>query len=170
MGRKEKEEGEDGWMKGLREVHWPGRGQWVQGNHGVKYWCDGAHTLESMKECLKTWKNVASTKSSGQVDVLVFMCSQNRDGVALLQLIFSEFNVEHAVMVNEYQHQPVYTPDQLQHMQSFLFSLPKHQLKKISFVPCEMVPQVVPSGSHCLVTGSLHLVGEIMRILKVPVT
>ncbi|XP_059483096.1 folylpolyglutamate synthase, mitochondrial-like isoform X2 [Neocloeon triangulifer] len=73
--------------KGLLNVSWPGRAQTLIQSPQLKIFLDGAHTTESIENCL-AWFQVASEKqtSSGNVTkVLIFNSTGERDPSNLLR-------------------------------------------------------------------------------------
>ncbi|CAM9503876.1 unnamed protein product [Chrysoparadoxa australica] len=71
--------------QGLRETQWPGRCQRLKGDHSR--WClDGAHTVESMRQCLDWFRLEAGNEVKGaNGPTLVFMCGHERNLFSLIQ-------------------------------------------------------------------------------------
>jgi len=88
--------------KALHEAFWPGRCQTISlPNTSIKLHCDGAHTVESMKECVK-WLRIATekahrTQKDGIKRILIFNCSHERNPVPLLNYLLSINDNESAV-------------------------------------------------------------------------
>ena len=77
----------------LQQTFWPGRCQTVpipDFEHSMLY-CDGAHTIESMKECVK-WLRFVTRCKEGDMEkerILIFNCSHERNPVPLLNFLFT---------------------------------------------------------------------------------
>nr|CAG8556275.1 6320_t:CDS:10 [Entrophospora candida] len=80
-------------IKGLNQVNWPGRSQTIKLDKypGVTWFFDGAHTLESLQACMDWFKdNMNSYPSSSSVEkILIFNCTNNRNGKELLKKIIT---------------------------------------------------------------------------------
>ncbi|XP_022195190.2 folylpolyglutamate synthase, mitochondrial [Nilaparvata lugens] len=73
-------------LDGINKCYWPGRQQILESNDSpLTYYIDGAHTKESMHECV-SWFN-GKTKTKESVKVLLFNVTSNRDSYALLSLL-----------------------------------------------------------------------------------
>merc|ERR1711865_1370917 len=78
---------EDATSRGLLQCCWPGRSQAVQ-SLGCNWYLDGAHTMESMDQCLR-WYTAAHTQQASHTDrqtVLVFGCQEDKNAAALFKV------------------------------------------------------------------------------------
>ena len=167
---------------GLQASKLPGRGQICE-NEGVTYYLDGAHTLESVK-CATQWFARALPSKGKDPIVLVFHCSHDRDGLALLKSILQAvkpdlFNL--ALFVPTTMGRPsAGVPPSLgydkpsavdpggsgwhrslalawQHL-----APPGHNQSQALLSPTDLV-KAVPPHSHVFVVGSFYLVGDVLR-------
>ena len=82
---------------GLERTRWPGRCQIVEdsevegGVDGVKWFLDGAHTVESVECCGGWYKSAGQLAAPAQARtrVLVFNCTAGRSGLSLLGTLLS---------------------------------------------------------------------------------
>ncbi|KAK3287805.1 hypothetical protein CYMTET_4701, partial [Cymbomonas tetramitiformis] len=84
----------------LVETTWPGRGQELQAGPGLRFFLDGAHTVESLAACARWYGSAgagtvleAPPSAAGEptaaptTRVLVFNCTEDRDPEALLSCL-----------------------------------------------------------------------------------
>ncbi|XP_048775690.1 folylpolyglutamate synthase, mitochondrial-like isoform X3 [Ostrea edulis] len=75
-------------IEGLKHCRWDGRNQTIK-KPGITYYLDGAHTLESVEQCIQWFKTVSSEESkqlSGRlVQVLVFNSTGDREANVLIE-------------------------------------------------------------------------------------
>ncbi|PAV21007.1 tetrahydrofolylpolyglutamate synthase [Pyrrhoderma noxium] len=81
--------------EGLKNAKWPGRCQTVSDptDKGTTWFLDGAHTKDSIECCIRWFfsPDVGFREtSSGRSRVLVFNCTNDRNGASLLSLVLSE--------------------------------------------------------------------------------
>ncbi|KAK4703412.1 folylpolyglutamate synthase, partial [Phenoliferia sp. Uapishka_3] len=78
---------------GLEETSWPGRCQVEMDTKekGVKWWLDGAHTVESLECCAEWFREgaLASSSPTPTKKVLIFNCTSGRSGHTLLGALLS---------------------------------------------------------------------------------
>lgn len=86
----------EGFHEGLKKVVWPGRGQRlpiantkyaskVADDKNVTWFLDGAHTVESLGVCTEWFKNTINNNDVSRI--LVFNCTNGRDGPRLLSIV-----------------------------------------------------------------------------------
>ncbi|TNY17987.1 FolC bifunctional protein [Rhodotorula diobovata] len=78
----------------LEQTRWPGRCQVSPDpvNEGVRWFLDGAHTVESL-QCCGEWFEEASLQSSdASVRALIFNCTSGRSGLSLLGTLLSSLS------------------------------------------------------------------------------
>ncbi|CAB3376731.1 Hypothetical predicted protein [Cloeon dipterum] len=73
-------------VKGLEQVKWPGRTQTIDFSPQLKIFMDGAHTTDSIKNCL-SWFKQASNRGSPK-RVLLFNSTGERDPTNLLRPLY----------------------------------------------------------------------------------
>lgn len=174
-------------IKGLSKCHWAGRCQLLE-QQNASYFLDGAHTLESMEECAR-WFVKCHRTASRRYKVLVFHCTGDRNNQVLLHCLESiEFDC--AIFTPTRTHiQNSLTSDNsnftvdvekerrkcLGDEEEFLKIVSKRQAQT-HIVACvaEAVHLVRMISKEkyeqnlkvsVLVTGSLHLVGNVLSII-----
>ncbi|GAA5915764.1 hypothetical protein JCM6882_003850 [Rhodosporidiobolus microsporus] len=77
----------------LERARWPGRCQIDVDpeEEKVKWYLDGAHTVESLK-CCAEWFDEAALQGSSSTRVLVFNCTSGRSGQSLLGTLLASFS------------------------------------------------------------------------------
>ncbi|KAL5012404.1 hypothetical protein ScPMuIL_010955 [Solemya velum] len=74
-------------QKGLTVCHWPGRNQCIK-RTGITYYLDGAHTVESIEQCVEWFKEASAEERSSilgkVVKILVFNSTGDRDPATLI--------------------------------------------------------------------------------------
>ncbi|XP_062621941.1 folylpolyglutamate synthase, mitochondrial-like isoform X2 [Saccostrea cucullata] len=74
--------------EGLKQCRWDGRNQRIK-KPGITYYLDGAHTLESVQQCIEWFKSASAEESktlSGKViQVLVFNSTGDREASVLIE-------------------------------------------------------------------------------------
>ncbi|KAM3589014.1 Folylpolyglutamate synthetase [Umbelopsis sp. WA50703] len=112
-------------LKGLKEVKWPGRGQIlpvqqtkyaqdVKPNTDLTWYLDGAHTAESLEVCANWFRDTVKETTDKTTRVLVFNCTHGRDGLRLLANIAKIHEVvhfDHAVFSTNVTFKKGYTTD-----------------------------------------------------------
>ncbi|GAA5908446.1 hypothetical protein JCM8208_006198 [Rhodotorula glutinis] len=81
-------------VSALEQTRWPGRCQVSPDPEvkGVRWYLDGAHTVESLK-CCGEWFEEASLKGSdASVRALIFNCTSGRSGLSLLGTLLSSLS------------------------------------------------------------------------------
>ncbi|XP_067661824.1 folylpolyglutamate synthase, mitochondrial-like isoform X3 [Haliotis asinina] len=75
---------------GLSKCYWPGRNQ-VLSRPGVTYYLDGAHTIESIQQCMEWFLQASrkeASKRKGRVcRILVFNATRDRNSTAMLSIL-----------------------------------------------------------------------------------
>ncbi|KAH3796772.1 folylpolyglutamate synthase, mitochondrial-like [Dreissena polymorpha] len=79
-------------VKGLEECVWLGRNQ-VMNVSGVSFYLDGAHTVESIQQCVEWFKTETETEKSNYRDgvyrILLYNCTGDRDSFTLMKPLVS---------------------------------------------------------------------------------
>ncbi|KAI8374580.1 Mur ligase [Radiomyces spectabilis] len=185
--------------KGLTEVKWPGRGQQLdmkdtkyaaQVSSPVKWYLDGAHTIESLQVCVDWFReNMQQDKSR----VLVFNCTNGRDGPRLLKVmndIQRQMPFDHVVFTTNVTYREGYTTDNTNKTVSMKDALAMQRMLRESWI--EQNPSFNADHVHVastiqdavewvvdhaksvqkdvqvLTTGSLILVGNTLTVLGMP--
>ncbi|KAI9479598.1 Mur ligase [Zychaea mexicana] len=184
---------------GLAQVVWPGRGQRVnvkdtryrsQANQ-VIFYLDGAHTMESIQVCVD-WFQGALKKDEDNEPVkriLLFNCTNGRDGTQLLELITdiqSNVHFDHVMFSCNTAFRQEHTTastDESVSMHAAMVDMWKkrnpsfdakniHQMLQTAEDAVEWI--IDYSKTHkekiqVLTTGSLILVGHVLAVLGIPV-
>ncbi|GMH42441.1 hypothetical protein BSKO_10360 [Bryopsis sp. KO-2023] len=74
------------YIQALRNFNWPGRAQVVQDAANLKFYLDGAHSKESIRACGK-WFPGGISSDSDPCNVLLFNCTEDRDARGLLKTL-----------------------------------------------------------------------------------
>lgn len=180
-------------IQGLVACRWPGRCHLLnQGN--VTYFLDGAHTIESMEECAR-WFSQCHQPSSSRLKVLIFHCTGERNAEALLGSLLKRTSFDVAVFTPTCTYlQPTlsadnsnFTVDRSKERErcsadeaAFLrFCSDHHQQQQVRTHVVDCVADAVRAiktvnteeqkpelrKMSVLVTGSLHLVGNLLSIV-----
>ncbi|GAA5856585.1 hypothetical protein JCM8547_005878 [Rhodosporidiobolus lusitaniae] len=82
------------YVEALQNARWPGRCQVEQDKEvsSVRWFLDGAHTVESLKCCGEWWDEVALRSPTPATRVLIFNCTSGRSGLSLLSSLVSSFS------------------------------------------------------------------------------
>ncbi|KAI5953920.1 MET7 [Candida margitis] len=181
----------DRFIKGLKDVDWPGRCQVITNNpSGIIWYVDGAHTIESINAS-STWFKEEQLKSPSKRRVLLFN-QQGRDNYAELlttlyqtisekgpQLAFDEVIFTPNITWSSGQYNPELLAKntsedavkklEIQHKFSELWKeLDDGKAKRMVFPDIETAVEHLKSGKQELnvfVCGSLHLVGGFLVVL-----
>eukprot|EP01088_Endostelium_zonatum_P012102 TRINITY_DN2626_c0_g1_i3.p1 TRINITY_DN2626_c0_g1~~TRINITY_DN2626_c0_g1_i3.p1 ORF type:complete len:510 (-),score=154.00 TRINITY_DN2626_c0_g1_i3:188-1717(-) len=88
---------EDKIKTGLYNAKWPGRAMELnniklsKSEDNIKLYLDGAHTINSVRECIKWYKSKHDIKEDkGEKRVLMFNCKQNRNARELMREVWKE--------------------------------------------------------------------------------
>ncbi|ORX51711.1 FolC bifunctional protein [Hesseltinella vesiculosa] len=189
-----------GFLDGLQKVVWPGRGQelaidetkYASKTNNVKWYLDGAHTKESLEVCRDWFKEAVSQNASVAKRVLVFNCTNGRDGPRLLQIMSSlqdGLQFDHVVFTTNVTFRQGYTSDNTNNTVSMQDAVSMQQSLAESWqaqVPGfakdhvhvvgsieEAIDWVVDYGQQqdqavqVLTTGSLIMVGNTLTVLGI---
>ncbi|KAK3287804.1 hypothetical protein CYMTET_4701, partial [Cymbomonas tetramitiformis] len=133
----------------LVETTWPGRGQELQAGPGLRFFLDGAHTVESLAACARWYGSAgagtvleAPPSAAGEptaaptTRVLVFNCTEDRDPEALLSCLARHLrelriHFHHAIFVSVPPQDPQNTAWQ-QRLQSIWDGGQTHQADALS--------------------------------------
>ncbi|KAL4402546.1 Folylpolyglutamate synthetase [Malassezia pachydermatis] len=90
--------------EGLSDAFWPGRCQTVPASitAGATYCLDGAHTMESVRFCVKWF--VQTVRTSTQPNILAFNCTNGRSAMILLGAMIDELRIQEVDPVTFFQH------------------------------------------------------------------
>lgn len=110
----------DGFREGLKRVIWPGRGQlldirdtkYSEKSKNVTWYLDGAHTTESLQVCADWFRENALQQQTKVSRVLVFNCTNGRDGPKLLNVIgkiHPEVKFDHVIFTTNVTFRKGYT-------------------------------------------------------------
>lgn len=180
---------DNGISKGLKDAFWPGRCQTISLDQypSIVWYLDGAHTPESLKVCSAWFSEIASDHT--KKNALIFNCTHERQGALLFPPLIDHFKrvgLGFAKVI--FCTNDPYTdradgdlannmidpdPDQkTQHQLKDTFSTLAH-LAGLEFGDLIVVKSVqaaadiaAVSSDRVLVTGSLHLVGSALSVLK----
>ena len=106
---------------GLAKVVWPGRGQKLnisdtryndKASKNVMYYLDGAHTAESLRVCANWFEETVKEEEGKASRVLMFNCTNGRDGPHLLDVIASiqpEVQFDHVIFTTNVTFRKGYT-------------------------------------------------------------
>ncbi|KAI8074462.1 Mur ligase [Gongronella butleri] len=189
----------DAFLPGLAKVVWPGRGQqlpidetkYASKASNVTWFLDGAHTKESLEVCRDWFKDEVRDKQAKRV--LVFNCTNGRDGPRLLAIMSSlkqsGIEFDHVVFTTNVTYREGYTSDNTNNtvsmqdavsMQrsladSWQEQVPGYQKENVHVVGCieEAIDWVVDYSKdqqqqvQVLTTGSLILVGNTLTVLGI---
>ncbi|KAI9269255.1 Mur ligase [Phascolomyces articulosus] len=188
---------------GLAKVVWPGRGQkldirdtrYNDKAHSVMYYLDGAHTAESLRACADWFEETVKEEENDKTSrILMFNCTNGRDGPRLLDVIASiqpEVKFDHVIFSTNVTFRKGYTADSKNMnvtkadavaMQKILADAWKERMPTFDTDKVHIVPtiedavdwvaeysQKVPSEQkvQVLTTGSLIMVGNTLTALGV---
>ncbi|GES91256.1 FolC bifunctional protein [Rhizophagus clarus] len=186
-------------IPGLVRVYWPGRAQVLKLSQypSISWYFDGAHTLESAQACIEWFKNSVLEKDYDPVKrILVFNCTNNRNGSEILKQITSTkpfIKFDHAIfcpnvtfITNQFkldlQSNSMIIDEKLTSQNNLSESWNQlnssvednHETHVFSSIE-ESVKWIVEYHRQTnreiqvLVTGSLHLVGGVMAVLNIDV-
>lgn len=183
--------------EGLLNTRWPGRSQiyFSERFSNFEWALDGAHTSDSMSACISWYRSLLDTKKfyypnlffiiRPKKNILIFNVTKGRDGLALLQkLVEVHISVPFSEVVfcaNEsYKfHDTLEMVDLMSKPDSHISNLIEFQtfwfrLTNMDSKVCGSVEECVSNldqevESKILVTGSLHLVGNVLKYLDAPV-
>ncbi|CAO3610969.1 unnamed protein product [Cunninghamella echinulata] len=198
----------EGFIEGLKKVVWPGRGQKLtidktkyaskvsDRSSSLTWYLDGAHTLESLGVCTQWFQDTVleqdKDKSKDDVSrVLIFNCTNGRDGPRLLNVVSKTIAFDHVVFTTNITFRQGYTTDNTNNtvsmddacaMQKMLADSWKEQVpnfdeKNVHIVASieEAVDWVIDHSNQnkqqkvqVLTTGSLILVGNTLTVLGMP--
>lgn len=164
-------------IKGLRETRWPGRHQlFVDPRRPQQMWfIDGAHTVESLQYAAKWFQKHAQTRPNSK-RVLLFHLSHDRSPSTLLPPLVElnkrlPFDWVYFVKPSSPASSPAPSSEDLSlHVQMAEFW--NHYTNQMATpLLIKDLLQVIQQSSEPLMilgTGSLYLVGDLLRILNVP--
>ncbi|RIA83423.1 Mur ligase [Glomus cerebriforme] len=184
-------------IPGLVQVYWPGRAQLLKlpQYQNITWYFDGAHTLESMQACIEWFKDNVLEKDNLVERILVFNCTNDRNGVEILKQITSTkpfIRFDHAIFCpnvtfinNQFkpdlQNNTIRIDEKLTLQKNLAKSwgslnstIDNHEIHVFSSIE-ESIKWIL---EHCqqtnreiqvLVSGSLHLVGGVMTVLNIDV-
>lgn len=160
--------------RALQTANWPGRHQiFVTAN--VTWYLDGAHTIESLQHAIKWF---GKHRLSARDGILMFHCSHDRSHEHLLGPLIEAQLGGSGVFTSALFVRP-WSPldrgaDLSLHEQMASYwtqktGLPGHAIAANDIMESPLVKHV-PRGqeTQILVTGSLYLVGDLLRLLHVP--
>lgn len=186
---------------GLERVVWPGRGQILninatkyadQVNKDVTWFLDGAHTVESLQVCADWFQESVAKDENDISRVLIFNCTNGRDGPRLLDVIARiPVGFDHVIFTTNVTFRKGYTADSTNKtvsaedvaaMQQTLAktwkerkpSFPSENVHVVGSIEdaVEWIVDYTKSSSmqrvQVLTTGSLILVGNTLTALGIP--
>ncbi|KAI8143827.1 Mur ligase [Fennellomyces sp. T-0311] len=183
---------------GLAKVVWPGRGQQLDMGdtrlgdkiNNVAWFLDGAHTAESLRVCADWFEETVKQEEASRI--LMFNCTNGRDGPRLLDVIASiqpEVKFEHVIFTTNITFRKGYTADsknltvsatdavamQTTLAEAWKERIPSFKTDNVHVVPTieDAVDWVADYAQHAkkvqvLTTGSLIMVGNTLTALGVP--
>lgn len=173
---------------GLLNCRWPGRNQVLDSDCGtIKYFLDGAHTVESMQACVEWYRKSRPIGPSTQHALLLNMTG-DRDRLNIIEpllscafdkVIFSPNIVQSCLSHEDLMNARVTLNSQMKQTQALhdLWTSMTSQntettgpnISNTCLTSCvNDALEKVPDGNNewtVLVTGSLHLVGAVLSIL-----
>ncbi|KAI7861809.1 Mur ligase [Spinellus fusiger] len=191
--------------EGLAKVNWPGRAQKVTASETkyasqipshqqVTWYLDGAHTVESLQVCIDWFREIAKDKKETKdtLRVLIFNCTNGRDGANLLNVItrlHTELGFDHVVFTTNITFREGYTSENTNNTASTTSAMLMQSVLAESWR--EAIPSFHPENVHMadsieaandwvvehlksvpeakqlqvLTTGSLILVGNTLNVL-----
>ncbi|XP_031625773.1 folylpolyglutamate synthase, mitochondrial [Contarinia nasturtii] len=163
-------------MEALVNCYWPGRCQTLIYRNLTLY-IDGAHTIDSLQLCVD-WFN-DKTNSRPEKKLLLFNVTGDRNVSDMLDIINSKIQFEQALFTPNISSLQTQDKDNL-----YTFAQPNHSKRNAEYWS-SLKPQNKSKDFSCLadvfkylqkhfgheetsilVTGSLHLVGEVLRTIK----
>ncbi|ORX98808.1 FolC bifunctional protein [Basidiobolus meristosporus CBS 931.73] len=186
----------EAFIAGLKKVTWPGRAQKLQVDkiRNATWFIDGAHTMESMQVCAEWFKEAALEEAEKDVErFLLFNGAKGRNGTKLLKILAElqpAMNFSHILFCPNLPYAQVSSnADSRNFTVEFDESLaPQKALaefwKESTDSQCEthIFPSIADSVSwieaytksnekkvQILTSGSIHLVGGLLSVLKVTV-
>ncbi|GAA6056511.1 hypothetical protein JCM3770_006853 [Rhodotorula araucariae] len=81
-------------LQALEQTRWPGRCQIARDpeNTDVRWYLDGAHTVESLKCCGEWFDEASLQNSDASTRALIFNCTSGRSGLSLLGTLLSSLS------------------------------------------------------------------------------
>ncbi|KAJ3057376.1 Folylpolyglutamate synthetase [Rhizophlyctis rosea] len=185
--------------EGLRKTRWPGRGQiYVTKEYpSVTWFLDGAHTPESMVVCSAWYKDqMQKRRQLGGRRVLMFNCTNSRDGLVLLKSLVTLHNSDlpfaHIIFCSNDLYSKTTKVQNTDTMNYTVHKDPELKVQKELSAQWDQLSgrkaeeglvSVLPSISDAvellgrmegnldvLVTGSLYLVGGTLNVLHAEVS
>lgn len=161
--------------RALQTTDWPGRHQ-IFTDADVTWYLDGAHTIESLQYAIEWFGRHRLPVCDG---ILMFHCSHDRSYEHLLRPLV-EAHLKNGTMFTSALFARPWSPldrgiDLRLHEQMALYWTQKTGLpgQAITTHDIPSFPSLrrLPQGrrAQVLVTGSLYLVGDLLRLLKVPI-
>ena len=162
-------------------------------NKGLRFYIDGAHTPESMVACADWFSDESISRGSELQRVLLFNCMKERDPAVLLPILSQRLQ-ERGIKFHQALFVP--PESQYSHLQGTVAAEPQgSELRDLSWqigmksiweerslgsqpstvIPIPSLPLAIEwlrnnssrsSKVHILCTGSLYLVGDLLRLLK----
>lgn len=159
--------------KALQTTNWPGRHQ-ILANAGITWYLDGAHTIESLQYAI-SW--FSGHQLAGCEAILMFHCSHDRSHEHLLGPLIEAQLRDRGMFTSALFVRP-WSPldreaDLSLHEQMARYwrqrtGLPAHPVAANGIMELLRRPSSSSgAGTQILVTGSLYLVGDILRLLRV---
>lgn len=157
----------------LQNTNWPGRQQkFTKGQNS--WYLDGAHTIESIQFAVDWFVRKSSAHAK---KILLFHCSHDR---SYQQLLAALLQISSSCFQEAFFARPYSPTDLVKESEDLYLSL--HQSMKeffkvstgISARACTVkdavtILEAIDSPTEILVTGSLYIVGDVMRILDIPI-
>jgi folylpolyglutamate synthase len=165
-------------MAALEEAKWPGRAQTIR-QDSITWHFDGAHTPESLQVCTDWYAQVTSLTYGHHI--LIFNCTSGRSGLDLLKplvqlqkqykcwktVIFSALSSPSRKDFHSKVNKTDLTAQRALQRDWQTMSDMDVDLHVVPSVDdaIELVQSIKESNIHVLVTGSLHLVGNMMSAI-----
>uniref|UniRef100_A0AAQ5XQT4 Folylpolyglutamate synthase n=1 Tax=Amphiprion ocellaris TaxID=80972 RepID=A0AAQ5XQT4_AMPOC len=168
-------------VKGLADTEWPGRNQTLK--HGaVTYFLDGAHTMRSMQACVHWFRETAAQHERNQnfnvsVEHMLTRCLDNERSWRLHNSLGDNKDTQLLIkgslpLVPEKKADTLVFPcilSALQWITQGRDSALAHPTKTVFPVKPSVMAKAAPlceaAEIHVLITGSLHLVGGVLKHL-----
>lgn len=182
------------YREGVESARWPGRGQVVR-EGSAAFFLDGAHTAESCHHCAAWFaEECGQAEGEGAHRVLLFHCKGDRDPQSLLAPLANALSARKAFphsalfpplepqgplaagVARQGPHVPGEGAGLTAMGEAWEHECRKHgESTQVSYPESlpEAIRHVLSSARgggrvHVLVTGSLYLVGDVLRILRRP--
>lgn len=161
--------------RALQTTNWPGRHQ-IFADTDTTWYLDGAHTVESLYYAIEWFGKHRSPACDG---ILMFHCSHDRSHEHLLSPLV-EAHLGNSTMFTSALFVRPWSPldrgmDLSLHEQMALYWTKKTGLPGQAISANDILSSLslrrTPQGrkAQILVTGSLYLVGDLLRLLRIPI-